>query len=508
MAFFEVFFGERHRSSLSETQLKSGLSQFRLWALLCEGNFRHPYQDWRQASDEHIRRCWGGFASKRTDLAEGLNGTGRTARIQRISSESTYATGVMSAVSVMNEFRVALGLCRGLQLDFDSAFARQQAVRAGLLKPDQELVPHELSPRQRAELSRWAPERALEVASELAQRLAELARVREQATTHTEEYLIAEKIDIYVATSMRETWEFVETATFLEEIFERSHPTLKHLDYFDPTQSYLTSPVDKGLLEGLMLNRVKATLYMAQESDTLGKDSELASTLAQGKPVIAFVPRILDTGRADPRLSEAEEAELGVWTQKFQRRPMSFFRKRLLLLIGGDVVSSPEFGRLCTANGVKNVSELLDQFFESINDFDPLFSSVSDEHDQFRASHQWFPEFVRMFVLAEAANFDKRATVLKQYHPLGLQISVSTGTANGVLVVRTREECERLLEAMLLNDADFRVVKETWGTSLVEAISQSRFRAVTEHPVLTASFWNFFKPVAANQRRARVESEQ
>src|ERR1017187_8527142 len=42
----------------------------------------------------------------------------------------------------------------------------------------------------------------------------------------------------------------------------------------------------------LMLKRAQCTLYLAQESDTLGKDSELASTLAQGKPVIAYVPRI------------------------------------------------------------------------------------------------------------------------------------------------------------------------------------------------------------------------
>ena len=34
------------------------------------------------------------------------------------------------------------------------------------------------------------------------------------------------------------------------------------------------------------------TIYLVGESDTLGKDSELASTLAQGKPVIAFVPQV------------------------------------------------------------------------------------------------------------------------------------------------------------------------------------------------------------------------
>src|SRR5207249_585684 len=36
----------------------------------------------------------------------------------------------------------------------------------------------------------------------------------------------------------------------------------------------------------------QCTVYSVQDTDTLGKDSELAATLAQGKPVIAFVPTI------------------------------------------------------------------------------------------------------------------------------------------------------------------------------------------------------------------------
>ena len=39
-----------------------------------------------------------------------------------------------------------------------------------------------------------------------------------------------------------------------------------------------------------MLKRACCTVYSVQDTDTLGKDSELASTLAQGKPVIAYVP--------------------------------------------------------------------------------------------------------------------------------------------------------------------------------------------------------------------------
>ena len=129
----------------------------------------------------------------------------------------------------------------------------------------------------------WTQPRAEEVVAELLNTLELVDATRKTARANTDDYLIASKIDVYVATSMRENWEFSETASFLVDVFDREHEILKCLDYFDPTQSLLGS-VDKGLLEGLMLNRVRATLYMTQESDTLGKDSELASTLAQGKP--------------------------------------------------------------------------------------------------------------------------------------------------------------------------------------------------------------------------------
>ena len=50
--------------------------------------------------------------------------------------------------------------------------------------------------------------------------------------------------------------------------------------------------MDKGLIESLMLKRAACTVYSVRDTDTLGKDSELAATLAQGKPVIAYAPSI------------------------------------------------------------------------------------------------------------------------------------------------------------------------------------------------------------------------
>lgn len=63
-----------------------------------------------------------------------------------------------------------------------------------------------------------------------------------------------------------------------------------NLRYFDPTLCYCESRIDKGIIECLLVRTAKVTIYCAQDGDTFGKDSELAATLCQGKPVIVFVP--------------------------------------------------------------------------------------------------------------------------------------------------------------------------------------------------------------------------
>jgi hypothetical protein len=498
--FFETFFAAK-TCALSEPQLKTGLRVFRMWALLCYGNFRHAFQKWRKLEKDLITKCWATFGNHRSELEPKLSDTSRTVAINPIPADSTFATGVMAGNEVLKQFQNAYALCQELRIEFDTKAATDAAIEGGLIKDASENKPSILSDSQRAAaVTFWSKERATQIAIELSKRLEDVVRIRRQGEANTDEYLLAEKINVYVATSMRELWEFAETAEFLQQLFQKGHPVLTHVDYFDPTQSCLKSPVDKGLVEGLMLNRVHATLYMTQESDTLGKDSELASTLAQGKPVIAYVPRVVhaDRHRKNWRLTAEEEATVTVWSQKFSSRPIMFFHRRLNSLLGSGVIPSNEFHNLCAANGLPDVGKLMDDFFVVVREFNPLFSMIDDEHSDFKRRHPWFDAFVRMFVFAEAVNFDKRAGVLREYHPLGLQIEVATGTANRVLVVRSPQDCERLLEAMLLNDAEFTIVKESWGTALVEQISGCRFRVVTFNPVLTAAFWNFFAPIPSH----------
>jgi hypothetical protein len=105
-------------------------------------------------------------------------------------------------------------------------------------------------------------------------------------------YLAADHLDVYVATSMRSDADFVSVNNFCVELF--MHPSVEplRLRHFNPTQSWIEDRVAKGLVEALMLKRSSMTLYMAQKSDTFGKDSEASVALGQGKPVIVYVPRL------------------------------------------------------------------------------------------------------------------------------------------------------------------------------------------------------------------------
>jgi hypothetical protein len=107
---------------------------------------------------------------------------------------------------------------------------------------------------------------------------------------NTHRYLTLPYLDVYVATSMRKHDDFVSQHQFIKRVFNDPVVIPLKLRYFDPTLSYVDDRISKGLVEMLMLQRATVTIYNAAAEDTLGKDSELAATLAQGKAVIVYVP--------------------------------------------------------------------------------------------------------------------------------------------------------------------------------------------------------------------------
>ena len=100
--------------------------------------------------------------------------------------------------------------------------------------------------------------------------------------------------------------------------------------------------------------------------------------------------------------------------------------------------------------------------------------------------------FCRVIAKAEKAVYDKRAETLKDSHPLAGQVNLDTGVANGVLVVRTIQDCASLLRRVLLSDMELAVREENGMWYLREKISGCIYRVVTNDRKLNNCFWNFY----------------
>lgn len=236
--------------------------------------------------------------------------------------------------------------------------------------------------------------------------ISKVEQLKEIGKQNQEHYLRnIESIDVYVATSMRNDEEYMDMYKFVSETFEDENVKTLNLRYFDPTLCYCDSRIDKGIIECLLVRSTKVTIYCAQEGDTFGKDSELAATMSQGKPVIVYVP------------------------------------------------------------------------IAKITDHDIM--SIAEEKRE-KALHD------------KNMKLDARAKTFKDFHPLGLQVGLYDGVARGVIVVRTPQQCAKILYDVLTNALEVDIKYEQHGIVLRERETDSVVRVMTGWNVLASCFWNQF----------------
>jgi hypothetical protein len=269
-------------------------------------------------------------------------------------------------------------------------------------------------------------------------------------------YLSSDHLDVYIATSMRLKHEYIFVNKTVKSIFQDKNLADLNLRWFDPTQAYCKDRIDKGLSEGLMLKRAKCTVYLAQESDTLGKDCELATTLAQGKPVVAYIPtgdeKYVDSLIDDLKLTQKELSEKQIILSQLE-------------------VFKPSLSWGKDFDSKRVISWITDIDSADINTMRDLLYKTVKNH------------------------YDKRASTLKEDHPLGIQVNLDTGVATGVLVVRTIEDCARLIRSIVLKKIFFILEPDKKNKNylyLKENISDSIFRVITGDKLLTNAFWNFY----------------
>ncbi|HEV7332380.1 MAG TPA: hypothetical protein VGN63_15185 [Flavisolibacter sp.] len=274
----------------------------------------------------------------------------------------------------------------------------------------------------------------------------------EKGRKNHQAYLASDHMDVYVATSMRLKHEYLFISRITDAIFNQEDLRELNVRYFDPTQAYCSDRVDKGIAEALMLKRAACTIYLAQETDTLGKDSELASTLAQGKTVIAYIPRG-DKAFVDQLLTDLKALE--------PSRP----EKEIVL-------------------------EQLQIFNPSLCWTDAAFRDWMVDAD---ASLDYGMQ--KLYEVVQS-KYESRARTLKDTHPLGIQVNLETGVANGVIVTRDIGECAKLVRNVLLGQLEFKVVEETRAdipyVFLREALTDSVYRVSSGEKLLANTFWNYY----------------
>lgn len=445
-AFFDFFF---RKPTITLEDLKAGITTFRGWAMLRYGNLVFARGMLSTLDDQKkIASTLGGLGRPTTVSEDDLKRRPfPLLNIDPISREDTWLTGNLTGEVVQNEIR--------------------ELTR--MLKGDANLPNRPLFVRLGRDLAK------LDERTKAAQEI---------ALRNSEVYLTWDYLDVYVATSMRNKWEFEDTFDFVQEVFSNELLLPLKVRYFDPTQCMCRNARDKGLLEGLMLNRAACTIYMVQESDTFGKDSELAATLGQGKPVVAYVPGHIPE----------------VYAARIRDYPLEFLKMRLLMLDAEGILDDTKcIERLSAVDG--RFEETINRFLRAFEDHrraQPL--SLGSELDQ-QLFKDRYPDYDRpchLLAEAECFNFDKRSRLLDGRHPLSMQVNVSTGTANGVLVVRSAAACARLIHGVLTSQLELEIADEKDNNGCVvskvlkERISGSAFRVVTHNERLTNSFWNLW----------------
>ena len=304
----------------------------------------------------------------------------------------------------------------------------------------------------------------------------------ERAKQNHQAYLASDHLDVYVATSMRERHEFLSVNRLACQIFEHESLSPLNLRWFDPTQAYCPNRIDKGLAEALMLRRATCTIYLAQETDTLGKDSELASTLAQGKPVIAYLP-------------DADDAYIDEHLEIVQAAHRDRDRMQQLKLFDPKAAwEDNEVRGWCTDPSWDRDRDQASLMLEQLKLFDP---KAAWEDNEVRG---WCTDPSRADLdalrsrLGERikSHYDGRAETLREIHPLGIQVNLGTGVANGVLVVRSVPDCAKLVRHIVTRTLELELEESEEYTVLREKISGCIFRVMTSDAMLTNTFWNFY----------------
>lgn len=248
-----------------------------------------------------------------------------------------------------------------------------------------------------------------------------------------------------------------------------------------------------------MLRRAECTIYMAQKSDTFGKDSEASVALGQGKPVIVYVPKLaFPEGKIDSedlrRLSETSLKQLILLKGTDEERDIDD-------TLGSDALYAQVLAIELRALSGHEIALLTKRHWADFG--------LPDEADRIRGKGEtqrrdeysrWVDRIIgddlptgpdeqvradlQDILVALTVNFERRAHLFKEIHPLALQVILSTGVLNGILVCRSVTSCAELLRGVIENKLKLRLATDANNYTLVEVSTNSTIRVISRNSLL------------------------
>jgi hypothetical protein len=77
-------------------------------------------------------------------------------------------------------------------------------------------------------------------------------------------------------------------------------------------------------------------------------------------------------------------------------------------------------------------------------------------------------------------------------HPLALQVILSSGVLNGILVSRSVDSCADLIRSLIRNSLELELVVDDLNYRLVEKSTGSTVRVISQHQLLKNAFATFY----------------
>lgn len=89
--------------------------------------------------------------------------------------------------------------------------------------------------------------------------------------------------------------------------------------------------------------------------------------------------------------------------------------------------------------------------------------------------------------------FRRIARMLRESHPLRLQVELTTGVAHGLIVVDSAEVCAEILHDLFTDSLETYIEEDDYNYYLYEKRTGSQIRVVTKNAYLANAFWDFFR---------------